>query len=76
MQQSAAFAGGQYADGSRRAGGAKVRALQRIDCDVHFRINDAFLWGASDLLPDVQHRSFVALAFANHDGAAHRDLCP
>src|ERR1700686_5314970 len=72
VEQSAAFAGGQDYDGVGSSGGAQVSAFERIDGDVHLR-EEGFgrVGGQADFLADVQHGSFVALAFADDDGAVH-----
>ena len=71
VQQSAAFGSRQHGDGA----GAPV--AQRL---VPSRGSTAMSTSGTSrpigkfrahLLADVQHGSFVALAFANHDGAAH-----
>ena len=78
MQQAAALRRGQHRDRVRRAGRAQVRAFERIDGDVHFveahRPRTVDLGGVhlADLLADEQHRRFVALAFADDDGAVDR----
>ena len=77
MQQAAARGGGQHRDRVRRAGGAQVRALERVDGDVDLRERDG---GAAalervrhpDLLADVEHRRLVALSLADHDRAVDR----
>ncbi len=49
----------------------EVRALERIDRDVHFGlVRLAF----AHLLADEQHRRFVALALPDDDTSAHLDL--
>ena len=53
-----------------RLGGDR-RSLERIERDVDARA--AALSGA-DLLPDVEHRCFIALALADDDGAVERQL--
>ena len=74
MQQPAALGRGEHGDGVRRAGGAQVRALQRIDGDVdrRQRAGSRRLRRDADLLTDVEHRRLVALPFADHDGAVDR----
>ena len=73
VQQASALRGGQHGDRSGRAGGAEVRAFERIDGDVDFRNFRAVGKVGADFLADVEHGSFVALAFADDDGAAHGD---
>ena len=53
---------------SGSAGGAQVRALERIDGDVDL---GASVVAVADLLADVEHRRLVALAFTDDDGPAH-----
>jgi hypothetical protein len=56
------------------AGRAQVRALERIDRDVDpRRVGVVVEPAGADLLADVQHRRLVALAFADHHGAADVD---
>ena len=47
------------------------RALERVERDVDLR---AAALRRPDLLADVEHRRFVALALADHHGAVHRQL--
>ena len=74
--QQAAFIGcGQHGDGVGRTHGAQVRALERVDGDVHLVVGAAVavaLPGQPDLLADVEHRRLVALALADDDGAVDR----
>ena len=74
--QQAAFVGrGQHRDGIGRAGGAQVRALERIDGDVDLVVGAALavaLAGQADLLADEEHRRLVALTLADDDGAVDR----
>ena len=70
VQQAALLRRGQHGDGARRAGGAKVGAFQRIDGDVDRGIARRRRC-LPDLLADVEHGRFVALAFADDDGAVH-----
>ena len=61
----------------QRVGGtecAQVGALERIDGNVHLReaTGGVALRSRADLLADVEHRRFVALAFADDDGAVDR----
>ena len=61
-------------DGAGHVLGAQRGAFQRIDGNIDFRT--AF---GADLLADEQHRRFVHLAFADHDGAVdgeRRKLAP
>src|SRR5262249_42679280 len=53
----------------RLARRAEVRALERIHRDVDLRIVRHL---PPDLFADEQHGRLVALAFADHDRAAHR----
>ena len=69
VQQRAAVG---HRHGGNRAGhvlGAQRRAFQRIDGDIDLRPGVD-----TDLLADEQHRGFVALALADHDGALDRHL--
>ena len=72
VQQAALFRRGEHRNRIRRAGRAQVRAFERIDGDVHLvplaPVRIVFL-GLADLLADVQHRRFVALALADDDRA-------
>ena len=79
VQQSAAVRGREHGDGVRRTGRTQVRALERIDRDVHLRelVGGAVpvpiaRMGHPDLLADVQHRRLVALALADHNRAVDR----
>jgi hypothetical protein len=58
------------ADRVGRAGRAQVRALERVDRDVDLRRVAVVVPAVPDLLADEQHRRLVALALADHDGAA------
>ena len=69
MEQRAAIRHRHGRDRARHVLGAQRRALQRIDGDVDLRAGIH-----SDLLADEQHRRFVALALADHDGAFDRQL--
>ena len=71
VQQAAAFGGGQHRDGAGRAGGAQVGAFQGIDGDIDFGNFGAVGKLGADFFADVEHGRFVALAFADDDGAAH-----
>ena len=83
VQQAAPLRRRKHGNRAGSAGGAEVRALERIDRDVHLRraepaaaVDDV---GEPDLLADEQHRRLVALALADHDGAVdgHRvELAP
>ena len=66
------LAGGQHRDGVGRSGGAEIGAFQRIDGDIDLG-EERFgrVRGESDFFADVQHGRFVALAFADDDGAVH-----
>ena len=55
------------------AGGAQVRAFQRIDRDIDFRNFRAVRELGADFLADVKHGRLVAFTLADHDGAAHRN---
>ena len=78
MQQTAAVRRREHRDRVRRAGRAEVRAFEWIDRDVDLvethQLEPVQALGVdeSDLLADVQHRRFVALAFADDDGAVDR----
>ena len=76
MQQPALARRREHGDGVRLAGGAEVRALERIDGDVHGgqrAPRELRLRAHADLLADVEHRRFVALTFADDDRAVDRD---
>ena len=73
IEQATAFGGREHRDGSRSAGGAKVGALQGIDGNVDFWNFSSVGKFGPHFLSNVKHGSFVAFAFANHNGAAHRD---
>ncbi len=71
VQQSAFFGNSEHGNCTRRAGGAEVRAFEGIDRDVDFRnVCSVGKFGA-DTFADVEHRRFIAFAFANHDRAVH-----
>ena len=63
VQQAAAFGDRHHGDRVRKAVGDEIRAFDRIDGDVDL------LAAAAELLADVQHRRFVAFAFADDDSA-------
>ena len=67
MQQSAGFRGSQHGDGVGRAGGAQIRALQRIYGDVDRRVLHAGRRCRAHAFADVQHGRLIALALADHD---------
>ena len=73
VEQAALFGGGQHGDGAGRAGGAQVGAFEGIDGDVDFGDLAAVGKFGADFLADVEHGRFIALAFADDDGAAHGD---
>jgi hypothetical protein len=75
VQQAAALGRRQHRDGVGRAGGAEVRALERIHGDVDLRVEAAVrrLVRHADLLADVEHRRLVALALADDDVAVDGD---
>ena len=71
VQQSAALGGRQHGDGAGAARGTQVGALQRIDRNIHGdRVRDAI--ARAHLLADEEHGRFVALPFADDDGAVDR----
>ena len=72
VQQPARLRCRQHRDRVGRAQRAQIGALQRIDGDVHLRIFHALRRGRTHFFADIQHGSFVALAFSDHDLA--RDL--
>ena len=75
VKQAALFAGGEDGDGIRRAGGAEIRAFERIYGDIHGRIEAIFVAGRdSDFFADVEHRGGVAFALADDDGSVHADV--
>ena len=67
VQEAALLGGGDDGDGVGRAGGAQVRALQRVDGDVDREA------AAADLLADVEHGRLVPLALTDHDRAVDVD---
>jgi len=73
MEQAATFGRGQDSQRIRRSGGAQIRALERIDGDVDWRIRARRAVSHPDLLANVEHRRLVALAFTNDDGAVDRN---
>ena len=78
MEQPAAVRRSEHGDRVRRAGGAQVGPLDRIDGDVHLvephelQPVEILRVDEPDLFADVQHRRFVALAFADHDRPVDR----
>ncbi len=71
VEQPALFGDGE--DGERvgaRLGG-DCRAFERVERNVD---RGRIVAAAADLFADEQHRRFVALAFANNDGAADRQF--
>ena len=74
MGQAAGFRGGEDRDRARLAVGHEVRALQRIDRDVHPRHVVAIGAGPPDAFADVQHRRLVALPLTDDDAAGEVDL--
>ena len=71
VQQTAALGGSQYCDGAGQSVGTQVGAFERIDGDINLGVVAAVLF--ADLLADVEHGGFIALAFADDDGAVHGD---
>ncbi len=72
MQQAALIRRREHGDGVGRAGGAEVRAFERIDGDVDLVVSAAVavgLPGQAHLLADEEHRRFVAFTFADDDRA-------
>ena len=67
VQQGAGLGHRQRRDRARHVLGAQRGAFQRIDRDV-----DLGAGPGADLLADEQHRRFVHLALADHDGAVDR----
>ena len=75
MEQIAAVSHGDDRQRVRRAGRANRRAFERIESDVDFvplAMAVSIFLRQPDLLTDVEHRRFVALAFADHDRAVDR----
>src|SRR6202007_3416275 len=72
VEESAFFAGGENGDSVGGSRGAEIGALERVDSDIHFG-EECFrrVRGEADSFADVKHRSFVAFAFADDDGAVH-----
>ena len=71
VQQTAFFRRRQHGDRVGRASGAEVGSLQRIDRDVHLRVNLPFGPTAPQRLADIEHRRLVPFSLADYDGAAH-----
>ena len=71
MQQPAALGGREHRDGSGRACGAEVGPFQRVDSNIDFAHRLAVFLLEPDLLADVEHRGFIALAFTDDDGGRH-----
>jgi hypothetical protein len=69
VQQAAAFGHGDHGQRVRHRLGAQRGAFQRVQRDV-----DLGALAQADLLADVQHRRFVALALADHHHAIHLDV--
>ena len=75
MQQAALARRGQHGNRIRRTGRAQVGAFERIDRNVDLVPLPpvaVLLLCEADLFTDVEHRRFVALAFADHDRAVDR----
>src|SRR5687767_558706 len=76
IEQAAALSCRQHGNRVIGAERAKVSTLERVDRDVYLRTRlRKFLTrvkSAAYFLADVEHRRFVAFAFANHDAPAHR----
>jgi len=75
MQQAALVRGCEHGDRVGGAGGAQVRAFERIDGDidlVELAPSPGVLPRQADLLADEEHRRFVALAFTDDDRAVDR----
>ena len=68
-EQRAGLGHGHHGDRARHVLGAEGRAFERVDRDIDLRAV-----AVADLLADEQHRRFVALALADHDGAVDRQL--
>src|SRR5262249_39706358 len=73
VEQATTLGSGKDSDCARRARSAQVSSFQGIDSNVNFRNLNSVGEAASNLLADVEHGSFVALALADDDGAAHGD---
>src|SRR5262249_15701777 len=71
------FGASHYRYGIGRSSGAKVCALQRVYCDVDLRaphpVFGINLISPPDLLTDIEHWRFIALALTDYDFAAHGD---
>jgi hypothetical protein len=72
VQQPSALGSGQHSDGAGASGGAQIRALQRVDRDIH-RGRRCRTVPRPDFLADVEHRRFVRFALTDDDGAVHQD---
>ena len=71
VQQAAAVGNRQHRERVGAGIGGQRRALERIERDVDL---GAVFLAAADLLADVEHRRFVALALADHHRAGQRQL--
>jgi hypothetical protein len=71
VEQAAALRCCQHGNRPRCARRTQVGTLQRIDRNINFRNLGAIRKFGADFLADVEHGRLVALAFADHDGAAH-----
>ena len=69
VQETAFIAYSQHRQRIRLAHCRHTRAFDRIDGDV-----DRITVAGSDFLADKQHRRFINLTLANHDGAVDVDL--
>ena len=69
VEERAALGRGENRDRAVAAFRGERRPVDRIDRDVHRRSV-----AGSDVLADVEHRSFVLLAFADDDDAVDVDL--
>ena len=71
IEQAALLGDGQHRERVGAGLGGDRRAFERVERDVDAR---AAALRRADLFADEQHRRLVALAFADDDGAVHRQL--
>ena len=66
MQETAARREGDHCERIGHGFRGERRALERIECDV-----DLYALPRADFFADIEHRRFIALAFADDDAALH-----
>ena len=74
VQETALLRCGQNGERARRARGAKVRPLKGVHRDIDCAELSFIPRSRADLLTDIEHRRFVALALADHDRAVNRKI--